>query len=564
MKNFKPSPFKAVCEGNYLVITFPYNPDLVAKVKTLNERRWNSDKKRWIAPICLESVEKLREWGFDLDYSILAWADKLQAPPSLNIKSIPGLRKALFPYQLEGVQFIESRGGRALVADEMGLGKTAQALSWLQLHPKARPAIIVVPASLKLNWEREAAIWMSNPKVQILNGKPKSIRPKLGKDIVIINYDILGNDYTKSKVVDGKKTKPVEIEWTGWVDFLIGIRPQVIVTDECHFFKSNDAQRTKAVRKLAKGVPHFIALSGTPATNKPAEMYNAISCVEPKLFPSFWKFGQRYCGAKNNGFGWEFNGATNTAELHQKLTSTIMIRRLKADVLKDLPPKMRNVVPMQIENDDTYRRAEDDFIAWVREEFGRKKAAKAKQAEALTRLEGLKQLAVQGKLADCLEWIDNFLETGEKLVVFAVHKFVIDALMARFGREAVKVDGSVKNEDRQTAVDAFQNDESVRLFVGNIQAAGVGLTLTRASNTCFLELPWTPAAVSQAEDRVHRIGQESESVNAWYLLAHGTIEEELAALIDRKLQVLSHLLDGKEVDEESMISELLAKYTKED
>lgn len=292
-------------------------------------------------------------------------------------------------------------------------------------------------------------------------------------------------------------------------------------------------------------------------------MYNAISFTEPRLFPSFWKFAQRYCGAKHNGFGWDFGGASNIAELHQKLSSTIMIRRLKSEVLKDLPPKMRNIVPMQIENEQKYRKAEADFIAWVRQEYGDKKAAKAKQAEALTRIEGLKQLAVQGKLDACMEWIGDFLESGEKLVVFGVHKFVIDALMSRFAGQVVKVDGSTKNSDRQAAVDAFQNNDTIRLFVGNIQAAGVGLTLTAASNTCFLELPWTPGAADQAEDRVHRIGQTAESVSAWYLLAHGTVEEDMAELIDRKRQILTRLMDGKDVEEGSMISELLNKYLKE-
>lgn len=213
---------------------------------------------------------------------------------------------------------------------------------------------------------------------------------------------------------------------------------------------------------------------------------------------------------------------------------------------------------MELDNQREYNAAEADLIGWLRTNFGNGKAEKAQQAEALTRIGELKRLAVRGKLKECIEWIEDFLESGEKLVVFAVHKFVIDALMEKFADRAVKIDGSVSN--RQAPVDAFQNDDNVRLFVGNIQAAGVGITLTAASNTCFLELGFSPSLHDQAEDRVHRIGQTADSVTAWYLLAAGTMEEEIAELIDAKRKVVTKVLDGQDVDEESMLSELMKKY----
>lgn len=524
--------------GDLIQITFPYDAVMVGLVKTLSERRWDAVKKVWMATPCPATIDKLREWGFQLDPSIAVWMEALTPTVKVEVTEVVGLKRQLFPYQLEGVQFIESRNGRALVGDEMGLGKTAQALSWLQLHPEARPAIIVCPASLKLNWAREAEMWMSSPKYQVINGRPNGT-PLTG-EIIIINYDICSD----------------------WMERLVAYKPKVVVTDECHYYKNSKAIRTKAIKTLAKGVPHFIALSGTPIVNRPNEMFNAISCVQPKLFPSYFKFAQRYCGAVHNGFGWDFGGASNTEELHRILTDTVMIRRKKADVLKDLPPKMRNVVPMELDNQKDYSRAEADFIRWLREEFGKAKADAAKRAEALVRIESLKQLAVAGKMREATEWIQDFLETGEKLVVFAVHKNVIDSVMKAFPG-AVKVDGSCSQEERQKAVDRFQNDPTCRLFVGNIKAAGVGLTLTKSSNTCFLELGWTPGDHDQAEDRVHRIGQESDSVNAWYLLASSTIEEEIAKLIDRKRAVLAKVLDGEEITEESMLSELLTKYGKE-
>lgn len=402
---------------------------------------------------------------------------------------------------------------------------------------------------------KEINKWMSDKKAyHIISGKPGKSDKLPKKDIYIINYDILA-DVIGTKMVKGKK-----VNIYGCRKDIIALDPKILIMDESHGIKNSDAQRTKACLNLAKQVPHVISLSGTPIVNRPVEMYNSICAVEPKLFPSFFRYAQRYCGAKHNGFGWDFNGASNTKELHQILTETVMIRRLKSEVLKELPDKIRTVIPMELNNRREYDRAEADLIAWLKANFGQKKADAAKKAEALTRIGELKRLAVRGKLDGCIDWIKEFLDSGQKLVVFAVHKFVIDALMEEFNGQAVKVDGSVSGEQRQAAVDAFQTQDNITLFVGNIQAAGVGLTLTAASTTCFLELHWNPGTHDQAEDRVHRIGQEADSVNAYYLLAAGTMEEEIAELIDHKRQVLSQVLDGKDADEDSMFMELLKKY----
>jgi len=271
------------------------------------------------------------------------------------------------------------------------------------------------------------------------------------------------------------------------------------------------------------------------------------------------EFGRKYCAGKHNGYGWDFNGASNTAELNKKLTDSIMIRRKKQDVLMDLPDKIYASIPMELDNEKEYRYAESNFIQFVREYKGADAAQKASAAQALTEIEGLKQLAIKGKLQQTLSWIENFLEVDGKLVVFAIHKATIDALMERFNPIAVKIDGSVTHADRQDAVDRFQNDPKIRLFVGNIKAAGVGITLTAASNVAVIELPWSPGDLSQAEDRCHRIGQK-DSVTIHYLLAAGTIEEKIAALIDHKRHVLDQVLDGKETDESSLLSELLNTY----
>ena len=520
-------------------ITFQFDWDVLNKVKTLPGRKFHGDEnpKYWTCPLSIDSVEALAYWGFQIGAALNEFVtkSKIAIDDISEDIEIPGLQMELFPFQKKGVSFIEAKDGRALIADSMGLGKTAQSLAWLQLHPKERPAIVVVPASLKLNWKRECHMWMKDPKVQILSGK-KATTPLVG-EIIIINYDILA----------------------AWLGKLQEIKAQTLIIDEIHFVKNNKAQRTKAIKALGKRIPHVIGLSGTPIVNRPVEAYNVIKLIDDTVVPNYWHYVHRYCNAKHNGFGWDFSGASNTEELHQKLVQTIMLRRKKSEVLTDLPDKTYSALSMEITNRKEYHTAEGNFIAWVRKYKGPKAAEKASNAEALAEIEALKQLCIKGKMKQSIDWVKNFLDIGEKLVVFATHKLTIETLMEEFKDQAVKIDGSVSQKARQEAVDRFQDDPSIRLFVGNIQAAGVGITLTAASNVAFLELPWTRAALSQAEDRCHRIGQKN-AVNIYYLLASDTIDEKIASLIDQKRKVLDSVLDGKESDQGSMLSELMEIY----
>lgn len=534
----------AIIEKGKIKIQFPFNREVLDKIRDIPGRRFHGDSfpKYWTAPISYDAVKILVENKFEIDPELIAilketgQAEETPIVETVKISNIPGLKRTLFPYQMEGVSYIESKQGRALIGDEMGLGKTIQALAWLQLHPEKRPAIILCPAHLKLNWAKEIQMTLSdNLNTQILQGnKPYPITG----EIVIINYDILKN----------------------WVEELQKIKAKVLIFDEAHYIKSNSALRTKATKKLAKEIPHRIALTGTPIVNRPIEGFNIAQVINKAVFPNFMSYARRYCNAYHNGFGWDFSGSANKEELHQKLTETIMIRRKKADVLPDLPSKLYSYIPMEICNATEYKRAEADFIAFLAETKGKKAAEKASQAEHLVRIEALKQLAVQGKIKQAIQWIRDFLDTnGQKLVVFGVHKTVVDALMKEFASEAVKVDGSVSATKRDEAVVAFQEDPNVKLFVGNIQAAGTGLTLTAASAVAFLELPWTIGELAQAEDRCHRIGQK-DAVNVYYLLADNTIEMEIAQLLDEKKAVLNAVLDGKKVEETELLEVLIKKY----
>jgi len=569
-------PFKkATIKKNEVEIlfSFPKGDDrfmtTLNRVKSLSGRRFHADNKSWSTSLSIENVMKLVEWDFELSEDLKEWYVRQTSSSATdraakNMLNIEGLKMQLYPFQKAGVSFVQDRGGRAIIADEMGLGKTAQVIAWLHANPNIRPAVIVVPASIKYNWMREIQKWIGNgPSISVLSGR-NGYKDLKDSEIVIVNYDILGLKYKKCPDCDGNKQSCKTCKEKGGFfvirEDLMKLSPKAIILDECHYIKNDKAQRTKAVRILASGVPHVIALSGTPIVNRPVEFFNTIRLVQPALFKSRWAYLKRYCNPVFNGYGWDFRGSSNTKELHDILVKTVMVRRLKKDVLKDLPAKTISVVPVEIENKKEYRRAESDLISWIAEQEGLEKANKASRAKVLVSFEKLKQLAVKGKITQAINWIEDFLESGEKLIVFATHREVINQLMDHFKSKTgiVKLDGSTSSQDRQKAVDKFQTDANTRLFVGNIRAAGVGITLTAASNVCFLELGWTPGEHSQAEDRVHRIGQEAvNAVTAWYLIAHNTIEEDIASIIDSKRKVLASVLDGQDVAEESIVSQLV-------
>ena len=522
-------------------ITFPYSYDTVDQIRSLPGRLYHKEEQCWSAPIFTETLEKLYSWGFILDEKLrdILLNEKNKALKIIN-SEIEGLKGELYGFQKEGVAFIESKNGRCLIADEMGLGKTIQALAWLQMHPRKRPALITVPASLKLKWEYEIRRWMQPQKVQIISGinNNKTIIDVNG-EIFIINYDILYH----------------------WLDELREINPKIIILDEIHYIKSNQARRTKSAKIMSKGIPHIIGLSGTPIINRPIEAYNFLKIIIPELFPNRWYYAERYCGAHHNRFGWRFNGATHTSELHEILKGTIMLRRLKKDVLKELPEKTWSFIPIELDNYKEYREAEKNFIEYIRKIKGNDAAIKAAKATAFISIETLKQLAVKGKLNHVVEWIEDFLEVEDKLVIFATHHFVIDFLVNKFVKIAVKLDGRDSPKLKDKVQKQFQNNPNIKLFIGGTKSAGIGIDLFASSNVAFIELPWTPGDIDQASDRCHRIGQ-SKKVTVYFLLAHETIEEKISKILDTKRKVLDSVHDGKATEKESLLMELIHEYEK--
>ena len=453
-----------------------------------------------------------------------------------------GNGKEMMPFQKDGLGFVEAANGNAMIADQPGLGKTCQSLAYIALHPEMRPAVVVCPASLKLNWAREAEMWLETADVVevIKNGKPYPLTADIG--IIILNYDIL------------KK----------WLPELKAVKPQILIYDESHSIKNPKAARSKAAAQLAKTVPHKILLTGTPILNRPSELWNQLCIIDTIKYNnrSFFSWHKRYTAAHKIKIGrmpdpsipgkwmdrtaWDFSGASNLDKLADSLKG-IMVRRTKDEVLPELPAKRRQVIRVQIDNLREYARAEKDFLSWTKEHKGNTAAARVSSVEQLSKVEALRQIAIQGKMKQAMAWISDFLETGEKLVVFATHRATIDTLMQEFPNTAVRLDGGMCAEEKQLSIDRFQGDDDTRLFVGNVKAAGQGIPLFAASNVIFLELDWTPMMHVQCEDRLHRIGQKN-AVNCYYLFAEGTIDEKIADMLEAKGGITSAAIgDTKDI-----------------
>lgn len=430
-----------------------------------------------------------------------------------------------FAYQRECALLIESFGGRALLAMDMGTGKTLTSLLWAKWNPQARPIVIVCPASLKWNWQKECRLhfgWHA----EVLEGrKPRKLDKKL-TDIWILNYDILSD----------------------WLEALKELEPQLVILDESVAIKERRAQRSKAAKNLCHKRPHVLALSGTPLTTKPADLWHTLHVLRPDLYRNFHSFAILYCDPKYTQWGWKYDGASNLLELHELLTKQLLIRKRKDEVLKDLPPKLRSVIPLPIKNPSQYRQAREEFKQWLKT-YHPEKSERSLKAAQMTKLGYLKRLAAQLKLAAVKDWIDDFLlNSSEKLILFAIHKAVISELSKQYKKICTVVDGSVTSQNRQKAFDRFAHDSKIRILIGNIQAAGTGWNGVVASTVAFCELGWTSAEHVQCEDRAHRIGQK-QTVNAVYLVAQGTIEESLCGLLQARQGYLDQILDGQTYSE---------------
>ena len=436
-----------------------------------------------------------------------------EAEPIPEVAAVLG--GELEPFQWAGVRYVlDAR--RAFLADEQGLGKTVEALAALEADG-AFPAVVVCPASLKLNWERETARWLPHRTIAVVEGRG-SVPPRA--DITILNYEIVAAHR----------------------DELALRRPRALVVDESHYCKNPQAKRTQAVRRLAGAVPEDglkLALTGTPVLNHAEELVAQL-----RVIGRLEDFGS---GAR---FARQFSGELREERLHWHLRRRCFVRRLKRDVLPQLPEKRQVVVPIGLDNVREYRLAEDDVIAWLREqpldlrELNAKIAATLR-AERLAQLGTLQRLAGRGKLHGALAWIHDFLASGEALVVFARHREVQHAVIERFP-DALHLRRRRQRRGARAGDRRLPGSRRARSSSSARRASPRRASRSRARRTSRSS-SWSgrPAMHDQAEDRCHRIGQR-DAVTAWYLLAAETIDETMARVIQHKRATVAAVTDGDE------------------
>jgi SWI/SNF-related matrix-associated actin-dependent regulator 1 of chromatin subfamily A len=444
-----------------------------------------------------------------------------------------------FKFQKECIEELERFNGRALLSADMGLGKTLMSLWSLQKNlSRALPIIVVCPASIKYQWRGEIRRCLEI-KAFVAEGR-KPTRKQTNPKVIVINYDILKD----------------------WLPWLRSKKPGSVILDECQFISNHNTLRTKAVKALCLGVNHIIALSGTPMMNRPMELFTVLNILKPVTFSSRWTYGMKYCDGKKNRWGWEFKGATRVEELNDLLLKTCMVRRRKSEVLSELPNKMRQVVPFKLDNISEYQNADDDFMGWL-EKRDPEAVYRAERAQTLVKVGYLLRLAAELKLKYTIQWINDFLEsTDRKIVVFTKHRNMLAELRSGIKYVSVTVAGGMNAIKKNQAAKAFQTDENIRVFLGNIEAAGIGLNLTAASDVVFAEMAWRPTDHTQAEDRCHRIGQ-TDTVWAHYLIAEDTIEEKLCKIIQDKQSVISDILDGRKMEGDlDVFDRLMGSITK--
>lgn len=422
----------------------------------------------------------------------------------------------LRPFQKTGSAFLQARKA-ALLADEMGLGKTVQAIDAINAIG-AKKILVLCPAVAKLNWKREMEKWLTAPlKIQVLSGRKDSIRRDT--DVVIVNYDLLTSIDIFREIIA--------------LQFAVG------VFDEAHYLKSRTAKRTKAVLmrgSIASRCVYKWFLTGTPVLNRPVELYPILKAAAPQViapYDDFDSFARRFCDAWWDGFQLVSKGASNVDDLATRLNSGFMLRRLKKDVLKELPDKIYQIVSIPPKDKETKALAAKEFN-WSKSEarYGMGSANDGAEIAVIRH-----QLALS-KVSTALEHIEDMLVEKDKVIVFAYHKDVIAALevgLKEYG--VVTVTGDTSSAMRFENQNRFQNEKGVRVFLGQIEAAGTNLTLTAASLVIFVESSWVPGHIDQAADRAHRYGQKNSVLIQFLVIAESVEEHMLRTVIDKKATI---------------------------
>lgn len=484
----------------------------------------------WVEKLLCETDKAYHIWGKILDHDNLYsfWLPKMaiiQEEKKLNrtIDYSPYDNRPPMEHQKIAIEKLLANE-RFILADDMGLGKTTAAVI-AALESGAKKILIVCPASLKINWEREIKNY-TNRRILLIEGK------KWGStfDFYIINYDILKNFHTTDKSEDSEAYKLITNE-----NF------ELAIVDEAHYISNSTAQRTKLLNDILEKIPKVWLLTGTPMTSRPINYYNLLHIVNSPLALNWQSFVRRYCAGYQFSVGsrkvWNTSGSSNLDELREK-TKNLVLRRMKTDIL-DLPEKI--IAPVYLELKNTFYDEElEDFMRISKE---------SRQNESisvtLNRLMKIRQLIAIEKVPYTCELIDKFIEQDKKVIVFTNFTTTLDEIHQKYKKNSVVLDGRMSKEKRQESVDKFQNNDKIKIFISNIIAGGVGITLTAAETVIMNDLSFVPAHHSQAEDRAYRYGQKN-SVLVYYPVFENTIEMQIYNILQKKKNIIDQVMgDGE-------------------
>jgi SNF2 family DNA or RNA helicase len=485
-----------------------------------------------------------------------------------------------YKYQKEAVVFFEACGGRALLGDQPGVGKTASAMTYAAY--KKRKTLIICPANLRLNWRSEI-LKFTNEKAFVYKWKPtkKSKKVNYSKEdsmFHIVSYSSMASYITiemshkcknvfcdwaeknnkkryKDKtcpkcnvrnMVTSRATKNITFKEDKQGHIFNPEDYELLIMDEAHYIKNPSSDRTKLIKKTLKDVPEKLLLTGTAIKSRPYEFFSLLNFLYPEEWSNAHAFGVKYCAAEKNKFGWDYNGASNLEELFTKI-SPYFLRRLKKDILSHLPEKTYTAIPIELSSQEMreYKKIKEG----IKEEYKSDNSDGDNNMNHLTRIQKLKQYTSQIKMNKAFDFIQDIIDGGEKVVVFTQYKDVSVKIAEKFGDKAVLFNGDINANKKDEAVERFMNDESVQVFSGTIGAASVGITLTVASISIFIDQPWTSADREQAEDRIHRASSKADKVQIIRLICEDTIDEDIDRLLNQKSSILSKVLDGKEFEE---------------
>ena len=516
---------------------YPLSHDSETTIKSFAGRK-NPQKSGWIIPISNYSSIKASL----LHQSILEFHDipnfvlraltetnaqsklKLMSDPELprSLASIPSQTLArLYDFQKEGVNFVLERHGRALIGDEMGVGKTIQAIIAASVYMDEWPVLVICPASIKLIWRDEFLRWapVDRHEIYLLESKKP---PKSSARVWIASYSLASS---QSSLIASQSFK-------------------VIIADECHYLKNFAAQRTKNLVPILQRATRALLLSGTPVISRPSELFTLLQALRPDIFRNFKEFANRYCNPQHIMNRLDYSGNSNIKELHVLLSNTVMIRRLKSDVLTQLPPKLRQKIEIQVSVEHCKKIRK--IYAELRENKNNPGGSGLTSAQVNSFISEAYALTAKAKAKGVAEYIAYLMQNECKFLVFGHHLEMLDCIeeqVVKHKVEYIRIDGSVSMEKRNQAVNEFQQNNKCMVAILSILAAGVGLTLTAAFTVVIAEMAWSPGVMIQAEDRVHRIGQK-RSVNIHYLFGPATLDEYIWPKIQDKLNVITDALDN--------------------